>query len=67
MSQTTEKGVRGRARAWERAGTSKDLVGPVGAGQGLRWGWRRLYFLTLFFLPIPHPDPPPPPHLGPLS
>lgn len=66
MSQTTEKGVRGRARAWEKAGTSKDLVGPVGAGQGLCWGWRRLYFLTLFFLPIPH-SAPHHHHLGPLS
>lgn len=34
MSQTTEKGERGRTRAWEWVEAGKDLVGPVGAVHG---------------------------------
>lgn len=36
MTQTTEKGERGRTRAWERVETRKDLVGPVEAVHGNR-------------------------------
>lgn len=37
MTQTTEKGERGKTRAWERVETRKNLVGP---GVGSPWGLR---------------------------
>lgn len=55
MSQSTEEGVRGRARAWERVGTRKDLVGPVGAGQGLHGDQRKVLLSSPF--PLAHPLP----------